>query len=195
MAEHLRPQSHDSDPPTQPSWEAVNHSQPEPQLASMVPSLGKPPSPSPQGLQALLSCAVWLRAVALISLSGPSQPHLCSVYHPLCSQTCRCTCTTVGCSGRQHRCGSCRSPPHIRPHLAGAEGARETLCQCIPKGVFFSPRGVLKVVPQGQNALSSKIEIVTPPRAGALSHPSDFRVGQLCNFRNSENTPTPLRNT
>lgn len=46
-------------------------------------------------------------------------------------------------------------------------------------------QSVLKVVPQQQNPFSSKVEMVTLPEAGA----------QLCDFRNSERTPTSLKNT
>lgn len=156
----------------------------------MASSLGRksaPPTslPVPVGTAGLsLSVMQYghVRALARFLRAPPSpdtsQPHLCSVYHPLCSRTCRCTCRTVGCSGRSHQCGSCQSPPHTHPHLAGAERVHETLCWRVPNSV-------LKVVPQQQNPLSSKAEPVTPPEAGA----------QLRNFRNSERTPTSLKDT
>lgn len=155
--------------------------------------LSSSPVPRQQGVQGFLhSMASWERGHGLplwqlSLLQVPSQPHLCSVYRPPCSQTCRCTCTTVGCSGRWRRCGSCRSLPHTRPHLAGAEGTCETLSWCLP-------RGVLKVVPRGKIP-SPLQQTAIPPEAGGLPHLSDFRVGWPCNFRNSESTPTPLKNT
>lgn len=90
------------------------------------------PLPIPVRFQALVSCSA-------APLQVPSQPHLCSVSRRLCSQTCRCTCMTGGCSGREHQCGSCRSPPHTHPHLAGAEGARETPRQRLPRAPGRGP--------------------------------------------------------
>ena len=43
--------------------------------------------------------------------------YLHNVCRPLYSPTCRYICMTSGCSGRWHRCCSCRAPLHTRPHL------------------------------------------------------------------------------
>lgn len=143
---------------------------------SMAPSRGRssaPPWPAasaafgnfPATVEAAASTL--LRAAHLWSLP---QPYLCSVCHPRCSRTCRCTCMTVGCSGRWHRCGSGQSPPHTHLHLAGVE--EDTWD---PWLVPF--KWVLKVCsPTAKYSLQDR---------ASIPHIPDFRNAD-CHFRNSE---------
>lgn len=95
---------------------------------------------------------------------------------------------TVGCSDRWRRCGSCQSPPHTRPHLAGAEGAYETLS-------WYLPRGCLEGGSPGRNPLSSKTD--SDPSKQVPSHTPLILewADPVISGIQKEAPPTPLKNT